>query len=661
MLYSTLSTLLTAILLVSELCFSVTAHAEMYRSPDAKLKADFFIREGRAFFDLSYRNQPLLTAGGLGLEFQTGGVFKSVKFREIRRWRHKSGWIRPIGKSRNVEDWHQGVLFSLNETTGLKRKIFVEVKLFNDAFAFRYRIPRQSGFSSFVITRELTSFRPSPLANAMALELPFQSSYEGFYTTKTMSEWSPGSHIVLPALLKHSDDGPWFALTEAALTDYAGLYLKLGQEGAWNADLAPDLQNPDVKVRGRTPFESPWRVVLVGDHPGRLLESNSIANLNSENAIGETSWIKPGKIHFPWWNGYVYPGLDPHDPDPGRRPGLNTATIQHYIDFCAENGIEYHSFDGFDEAWYGGGVSEPDSHVDVTKSIAALDMPWLLSYARKRGVRPRIWLHWRALAQMPDIEKVFSTYEAWGVEGVMIDFLNRDDQEMVRFHTRLIQLAARHHLTINFHGVWKPTGVDRTYPNLLSHEAVMGAEFDKWLEKGVPPEHEIKAAFVRMLAGSLDVHPGSFRPVGQNEFRPQEIAPQTIGTLARELAHYIVFESGMQMLVDFPESYLAKPQALQFLRMIPASWDETRVLEGDPMSHIVMARRKAESWYVGALSGQAPAEIEWDLSFLGSGQYRAVIFLDNQAPAEQVVVRTSKLKFKMIEAGGLAIRFSPSN
>jgi alpha-glucosidase len=295
-------------------------------------------------------------------------------------------------------------------------------------------------------------------------------------------------------------------------------------------------------------------------------------------------------------------------------------------------------------------------------------MPELLRYGKEKGVKARLWMHWRALANTGNIDAVFATYQKWGIEGVMIDFLDRDDQEMVRFYTKVIQAAARHRLTVNFHGIWKPTGVERTYPNLLSHEGVMGSEYNKWRENGVTPEHELIVAFVRALAGSLDFHPGSFRPVLPQDFKPDGGAARSIGTLARQLATYVVLESGSQMLVDYPEAYLAKPEAFEFLRRVPVSWDETKVIDGRVGEFITLARRKGKEWYLGTFTDREARRIQVPLQFLGRGEFLVEMYadvLESRTDAGAIGITKKRvraddvLSIDVAPSGGNAMRIFP--
>jgi len=450
----------------------------------------------------------------------------------------------------------------------------------------------------------------------------------------------------------------WLAVTEAHLTDYAGMYLSGvgGEPGVLVSKLSPLPGRKDgAKVIGKAPFQSPWRVLMVADHPGRLIESNLVFNLNDPPAIKDTSWIKPGKTTFPWWNHYVLEGVD-------FKPGVNTATMKHYIDFCAEQGIPYHSLDGLDIAWYGGPI-HPNGPTDITKAAPSIDMPELLRYAKEKGVRLRLWMHWKPLKAQ--LDEAFRTYEAWGIEGVMIDFMDRDDQEMVRWYHEVAEKAAKHHLTVTWHGAYKPTGMERTWPNVLSYEAALNQEYNKWQPPGVrgtPPEHNLDIAFVRMLAGPLDYHQGGMRNVLPEDYRFRDVAPPVQGTRGHQLAMYVVYQNHLSMMADYPAAYQGQP-GLEFMVQVPTTWDETRVLHAELGLCLVIARRKGDAWYLGGMTAAKQQELDLPLDFLGDDSFEADLYLDDSATGptsvtrrKQTVSSTDMLRVVMPRAGGFAAR-----
>jgi alpha-glucosidase len=422
--------------------------------------------------------------------------------------------------------------------------------------------------------------------------------------------------------------------------------------------LSPWPGQPDIKVRAAAPHASPWRVVMIGDRVGRLVESNLVYLLNEPTALADTSWIRPGKTTFPWWNDYVVP-------DAPFAGGLNTQTMKYYIDFCAANGIEYHTLDGFqDVAWYGGPIIPKGEAQDITSAVPAIDLPEVLRYARERGVRLRVWMHWEALRAQ--LDEALARYAAWGIEGIMVDFMDRDDQQMVRFYREVVEKAAAHHLTVTLHGAYKPTGLRRTFPNLLTREGVLNLEYNKFDNTpGSTPEHELIVPFTRMLAGPLDYHQGGFRYVAERAFRTQVTAPLVVGTRARTLAMYVVYENYLPMVADYPAAYRGEP-GLEFLARTPTTWDETRVLEGAVGDVITVARRRGRVWYVGSMTDGAARAVDVPLRFLGAGTFVAEVYADDPKALPQAlhrqlrVTRADVIPVRMAPAGGHAIRLAPA-
>ena len=395
---------------------------------------------------------------------------------------------------------------------------------------------------------------------------------------------------------------------------------------------------------------------MLGDRVGALVESDIVLTLNDRCAIEDTSWIKSGKTTFPWWNGFY----EEHVPF---KPGLNTATAKHYIDFCAASGIPYHSLDGVgNTAWYGGPIV-PYQGADPTQAIEGLDLPEVLQHAKSKGVRIRLWMNWKAAEA--HMQRSFPLYREWGIEGVMLDFMDRDDQEMNRFVRQAVKLAAENHLTITLHGCPKPTGLERTYPNLLTHEGVMNLEYDKWDKIGITPEHELTVPFTRMLAGPLDFHQGSFRTVRPEAFQPRNDAPLVMGTPSRTLASYVVYQNHLSMVADYPTAYAGHP-GLPFLAAIPTSWDDTKVLEAKVGEFAVIARRHGADWHIGAMTDRHERTLPVPLAFLPTGRFQADIVTDDEAAEfglkvhQEFVTANTTLPLKLSPAGGSYLRLTPA-
>ncbi|MGH7227266.1 MAG: glycoside hydrolase family 97 catalytic domain-containing protein, partial [Gemmataceae bacterium] len=314
-------------------------------------------------------------------------------------------------------------------------------------------------------------------------------------------------------------------------------------------------------------------------------------------------------------------------------------------------------------AWYGGPIV-PYKGAGILEGLPGLDLAEVIRYAKSKGVRLRLWMNWQAA--QAHMDQAFPKYREWGIEGIMIDFMDRDDQEMVNWQRRLLQKTAENHLTVTLHGVAKPTGLERTYPHLLTHEGVLNLEYNKWDKIGCPPEHQVAIPFTRMLAGPLDFHQGSFRGVSVEAFKPRYKAPLVIGTPSRTLASYVVYQNHLPMVADYPSAYRGHP-GLPMLAKIPTSWDDTKALSGVVGEYIVIARRHGEDWYLGAMNDRRPRAVEVPLRFLGSGRYRAEIFADDpqEEKVQRLVRRTEEvgaqdaLKIGLASAGGYLARLTP--
>ena len=638
-------------------------------SPDGRLRVTFRLdAKGRPAFDVAYRDTPV-AAGTLGLAFTgTGPLGEGLTVVAARRASRDQAYAIPVGKASSARDRHHELVVSLAEAGPAGPRLDLAFRAFDDGVAFRYLIPAQAPPAEFVLTAEQTrlTFPGNPTARALPLA-GYTTPYEAYYKTVPAAEIGPKMLVGLPLLLEQPRPGAtpvWVAVTEANLTDYAGMYLSgvEGEPGILVSKLAPLPGRADgAKVLGRAPHASPWRVLMVADDPGRLIESHLVFHLSDPPAIADTSWIKPGRTTFPWWNGYALDGVD-------FRPGVNTATMKHYVDFCAERGIEYHSLDGLDIAWYGGPI-HPAGPTDVTRAAPSIDLPELLRHAKAKGVRLRAWVHWKALK--PQMDAAFAQYEKWGIEAVMVDFMDRDDQEMVRSYHEMAAKAARHKLTLTFHGAYKPTGMERTWPNVLSYEAVLNQEYNKWQPPGVrgtPPTHNLDVAFVRMLAGPLDYHQGGTRSVLPADYRWRDRAPPVQGTRGHQLAMYVVYQNHLPMMADSPSAYRGQA-GLEFMCRVPVTWDETRVLHAEVGRCLVIARRKGDAWYLGGMTSTEARELALPLDFLGAGDRRfdAELYLDDPAGGptavtvrKQAVSAAAPLRVTIPASGGFAGRLVPA-
>lgn len=410
-----------------------------------------------------------------------------------------------VGKAKKVHHPFREVTIKLKEATKPFRIIHLVVRTFNDGLAFRYEFPQQKNWSSYTLADEGSTFRFVDDPRVLTLFLPnFTTSHEGEYSSLLLSEVKEDSLMDMPTLFQLT--GPtYLAITEAALVDYAGMYL-IKHNGSLKSQLSPLPGRDEIKVKANLPHHSPWRVLMISDRIGALIESNILTSLNEPCKIKDISWIKTGKTTFPWWNGSIIP-------DTSFAPGNNFENNKYYIDFCARNRLEFHSVvESNGHEWYtnDGEGYQPGPNADVTRPVAGIDMQQICDYAKEKGVGIRVWVHWKAL--YPKLDTTFTLFEKWGIKGMMVDFMDRDDQEMINIKEEILIKAAKHKLHIQFHGTEKPTGLSRTYPNEFTREGTLNYEVNKWTKR-VTPDHDLNIVFTRMLAGPTDYHLGGFRAV----------------------------------------------------------------------------------------------------------------------------------------------------
>jgi alpha-glucosidase len=554
------------------------------------------------------------------------------------------------GKADSARDHYNQIVAHFTTPGG--RLFDIVLRAYDEGVALRYRLPPR-GDQPVTIAAESTRFLFPADYGCWGLNLGrFGTSHEGEYDPIAASHIRDGNLYEVPLLCETKADGPAFALAEADVQDWAGLYLSGQKEGGngISARLSPRIDDPAVAVRTMigAAVQSPWRVVMLADRAVDLIGSTLIPTLNPAPAF-DPNWVKPGKTAWDWWNGPALASVP--------KAGMNDATIRGFIDFAAAEKLEYMMID---DGWYLGsglaGTTRPGS--DATRSIAQIDLPGLVAYGKARHVGLWLWVHWRVMdAQM---DEALRLYERLGIKGVKVDFMDRDDQQMVDFVHRLLAKAAQHHLMVDLHGMYHPTGLARTYPNLMTQEGVMGAEFNKWSRR-ITATHNVTLPFTRMLLGSMDYTPGGFRNVTPEAFVPNFDRPVVQTTQAQGLAMYVVYESMLGSVADSPDVYKGR-DGMDFIAAVPASWDETRPIEGRPGSHVVIARRKGADWWLGAMTNAAARVVTVPLGFLGKGHYRATIYGDGATPATittttRDVTAADTLDPALAGSGGAAVRF----
>jgi alpha-glucosidase len=619
-------------------------------SPDGNLQFVFKLTKTSPSYNITYKGRPVITGAELGLRFAEEGIFKNdLKAGKAIARDGEEKYSLIVGKASNVQEKYRELIIPLEQTKSPFRQVNIIVRAFNDGVAFRYEFPQQNTFTAFTLAAENSSFPIPADAKTLALFFPnFTSSHEGLYSSSLWSEVKEDTLIDLPVLFELP--GVYLAITEAALTDYAGMYL-VKKNGIATSKLSPFRNDTGIAVKHTLPHQSPWRVLMISDRVGALIESNLLTNLSPPCKIEDLSWIKPGATTWPWWNGNVIP-----DTIAG---GNNFETNQYYIDFCARNSIEFHSVVEYGlHEWYvndGAGFS-PGPNADPSKAVPGLNMQALCDYAKGKGVGIRVWVHWRAL--YPKLDKTFEQYEKWGIKGLMVDFMDRDDQEMVNIQEEILQKAAKHKLHIQFHGAYKPTGMTRTWPNEFTREGVLNYEYNKW-DRLVTPDHDVNVAFTRLLAGSTDYHLGGFRFVTPSQFRPQYTRPMIVGTRCHMMAMYVVLENALGMFADYPDAY-GEQWAFKMLTWMPTTWDETKVLDAKVGEYVIVARRKKNTWYVGGITNNKAREITLPLSFLSAIPHTGFIFEDgDEADKDPNQIKSRQPMDNLYNKDSLKLKFAP--
>ena len=630
-------------------------------SPNGKLRFTLSLVDKSPVYKIAYGKQVLVENSPLGFEFENGKFGENIKFGKPVFSTVDETYDLVVGKTKHVVSHSKQVVVPMEETVEPFRTINITIRAFDDALAFRYDFPEQEGWSSYVMYNENMEVNFAADPQVLALFVPgFINTHEGPYTYKKFSELDAQRLIDMPTLFEFPDH-VFMAITEANLVDYAGMYLvKEGDKIV--SRLSPKLGQTKISVEANLPHRSPWRVFMISDRVGALIESNILTNLADPCKIEDTSWLKPGKTTFTWWNNNVVP-------DTTFQPGNNFLTNKYYIDFAARNGLEYHSVYGYaDMPWYyddGPGFGLAGPNADLTRPVPVLDFKGVCDYAKSQGVDIHVWLNWAALYK--DIDRVFDKFNEWGVKGMMVDFMDRDDQEMIRIQETILKKAAEHKLFIQFHGASKPSGLHRTYPNEFTREGTLNYECYKWGDKNMGADHDISMPFARLLAGPADYHMGGFRAVPRSEYKIHYSSPLVTSTRCHMLGMYIVLESYLNMVCDYPEAYEGQP-GFEFLREIPTTWDATVVPAAEVNQYAVIARKHGNDWYVGAINNSTARTVPITLDFLDDGEYTLELYSDAEdvdvnpnhlVKETRTVSKGDKLDLKLAAEGGSAMRFRP--
>lgn len=645
-------------------------HAELI-SPDGNIRVNFVLTGGKPSFVVHFNNRGIVDTSMLGLNLKDGVDFsEGLEWTGVEKRRVDETWKPVWGIHERYRNNYREMTVNLRQTSNPERVLSIVFRAYNEGIAFRYHIPDQTGMKNFVLISEETTFN---LLDDHECYVHL-SSRPGFFQRqwekRQVSELPADSVISLPMLLKTNSG--WLALLEADLTNYAGMSLQALWDGTGSLVSMLDTTGKykdRVPVTGNTPFDTPWRVLMMAENPGKFIESPILYNLNDPCEMEDVSWIKPGKVTWPWWNDRIVIENDnlkvskadaPHGISTGEP---TTEVMKHYTDFAARHDIPYLLLCA---GWYGLEKDvwqkpwEEDFLTIEETRVGKYDIHEVIDYADQQDVDILLWVHLGSILTKGKIDTFLNAVSEWGVKGIKPDFYEGEDQELINHFHYLLEEAAKRQILVDYHGSHKPTGEMRTYPHYITNEAVHGLEYSKW---GNTPEpyHNVIIPFTRMLCGPMDYTPGAFDLDGLRDF-PKNV--QT--TRAQQLAMYAVYFTPLQMLVDYPYAYESDPDAFEFLKQVPTSWDETKFISGYPGEYIVVARRKGADWFVGVMNNDKPdRNIHFTFDFLdGDKAYTAHIYKDagdadenpeHVAVSEMPVSQGDKHSVTLVSAGGEAI------
>jgi len=634
------------------------------KSPDGKI--DLSLTTGSTItWWVKHENTEVITPSTISMTL-TGGevlgknaVVKSVKTSSADTW-----FNTPIYKKDKVHDQYNQVIINF------KGNYAVIFRAYDDGVAYRFVIQKKGDIT---IEDEEANFNFKddnkaylPFVRDFRNKDKWTTSFEALYDNISISSVKKDTLAFLPVLVDIGAPKK-AAILEADLNDYPGMYLtsdginSKNLKGAFakypTAEHIGGYANMNYVVNNRANYIAkiagtrsfPWRVVIISTEDKQLANNDMVQKLAEPSRLADLSWIKPGKVAWDWWNDWNISHVD-------FKAGINNPTYKYYIDFASANKIEYVVLD---EGW--------SSIVDLTQISPEINLQELLNYAKQKNVGLILWTSWYALTRQTDL--AFDKFAKMGVKGFKIDFIDRDDQKMVSSLYQIAQKAADHHLIVDYHGMYKPSGIQRTFPNIVNFEGVKGLENVKW---GVinHPGYDVSIPFIRMLSGPMDYTPGAMRNATKASYHPVNDNPMSQGTRCHQLAMYAIFEAPLQMMADNPTIYTKEQESTDFITAVPTTFNETVALDGKVGEYVAIARRKGTTWFAGAMSNWDSRELSIDLSFLGEGNYRAILFDDgvnadkDATDYKRTVINVTskdKLAAKLAPGGGWAARFERMN
>jgi alpha-glucosidase len=646
----------TLLLTIALLCLAapVAARQSDYRvvSPNRKIELRVGTA-GRVRYDVLVNGKAVLRDSTLSIDIDHRVLGLDPKVRKAVPGAHDA-WVEPVVRQKfaRVRDAYNELRLEMEGGYAVVFRAYDE----GVAYRFETALPQAEvkvykEEAAFNFADNYTAFYPQ--------EESLFSHNERVYLPKPLKEIAPAAFASLPAVVDAG--GVKIAVAESDVEDYPGLWLR-GTGGTGLGAMFPPYPlkeelkgDRDFKVTEAADYIAvtkgtrtyPWRLLGVAERDGDLITNQLVYLLESPSRVQDTSWIRPGKVAWDWWNANNIYGVD-------FKSGVNTETYKFYIDFASKYGVEYIVLD---EGWYKRG--------NVLEVVPDINVQELVDYGRRKNVGVILWVVWKTLDDQ--LEPALNQFEKWGVKGIKVDFMQRDDQKVVNFFHRLSREAARRRMLVDYHGAQRSALMTRTWPNIISTEGVRGMEWSKWSAEA-NPEHNLTLPFTRMFLGPMDYTPGAMLNAQKKSFAPVFERPMALGTRCHQLAMYVVFESPLQMLADSPSNYLREPEAMEFLSAVPTVWDETRVLDGRIGDYVLVARRSGRDWYVGAMTDWTARELEVDFSFLPAGSFQMDAYQDganaNRYAGDYKKVsgradRSTRLKIKLAEGGGWAAHLRP--
>ena len=645
--YSALNRTALSFLLTASLFWLCSGQGKILsvKSPDGK--SEFRLNVGKQLtISILHNGQSILSPSRISMEILPSRVLGLNA--EVKATTPKSvkSTILPVvaEKRKIIPDVYNELTINFKDDYGLK------LRAYDDGVAYRFFTAMPG---TIKVKNEELSLDLSPSDSVwFGEEKSFLSHSERDYKLHAAKDIADTQFCILPAVVAEPN-GLKLVISESDLLDYAGLYLRgTGSAHPGFTALFPPYPLEEQLIRDRTmkvtrtaeyiadtkgTREFPWRVFAIAEKDGNIIENDIVYRLGSPLRLKETSWIKPGKVAWDWWNANNIYGVD-------FKSGINTETYKYYIDFASRHGLQYVIFD---EGW-----SNPG---DLSQINTAMDIDQLFAFAKEKNVGIILWVTSKALDERMSVS--LDQFEKWGAKGIKVDFMQRDDQKMVNFYERTAIEAAKRHLLVDFHGAYKPTGFSRTYPHALTREGVRGLEQDKWATD-LTPGHDVTLPFTRMFAGAMDYTPGAMRNATKENFRPVFTEPMSQGTRCHQLAMYVVYESPLQMLADNPTRYDREPVIMEFLSIVPTTWDETKALNAKIGEYLTVARMKGDDWYIGSMTNWTARDFRLSLDFLDAGRYEMTVYADG-INADQYASDYKKSVTKVSKTETVSLHLAP--